>query len=99
MHALFNEFYLIVLSILFLGKGTENLQMNRLSLENSWLFLPLYENALGLMEGGLLTESLVVLIGFKKEKCIFILVFSEYMYYAYDVFVLVNVSMVLHPSF
>lgn len=99
MHALFNEFYLIVLSILFLGKGTENLQMNRLSLENSWLFLPLYENALGLMEGGLLTESLVVLTGFKKEKCIFILVFSEYMYYVYDVFVLVNVSMVLHPSF
>ena len=99
MHALFNEFYLIVLSILFLGKGTENLQMNRLSLENSWLFLPLYENALGLTEGGLLTESIVVLTGFQKEKCIFILVFSEYMHCVYDVFVLINVSVVLHPSF
>lgn len=99
MHALFNEFYLIVLSIFFLGKGTENLQMNRLSLGNSWFFLPLYENALGLMEGGLLTENLVVLTGFKKEKCIFILVFSEYMCYMYDVFVLVNVSMVPHLVF
>lgn len=87
------------MSILFLGKGTENLQMNRLSLENAWLFLPLYENALGLTEGGLLTESLVILTGFKKEKCVFILVFSEYMYYVHDVFVLVNVSMVLHPNF
>lgn len=54
MHALFNEFYVIVLSILFLGKGTENLQMNRLSLENSWLFLPRYENALDFsgLDGG-----------------------------------------------
>lgn len=51
------------------------------------------------MEGDLLTESLVVLTGFKKEKCIFILVFSECMYYVYDVFVLGNVSVVLHPSF